>query len=314
MKTPFACVLALALSTGCADASGQAMDHHGSTPRPVSPSRPMDMPMDMPMDRDMDMPMDMQMQGGDAPADARDPHAYSGGYRLGHGLYALPHAEGTTPHHLMMADQHVFASVLIDRLERSAASGGGETVYDGRATIGTAYDKLVVKAEGEGGRGRIADARTELLWSHAVGAYWDTQLGLRQDAGSGRPGRHWLAVGVQGLAPYWFELEATAYLGDGGRTALRLAGEYDLLITQRLILQPRVEAAFYGRSDPEAHIASGLARAVAGIRLRYEINRQLAPYVGVEHGGSYGGTADRARAAGERPRQTRWVAGVRMWF
>ena len=262
----------------------------------------------------MSMPMPMRMQGGNAPADARDPDAYSGGYQLGHGLYALPHAEGFTPHHLMMADQQNFASVLIDRLERSGSSRGVETVYDGRATFGTAYEKLVIKAEGEGARGKIADARTELLWGRAVGAYWDTQLGLRNDAGSGRPGRNWLAFGVQGLAPYWFELEATAYLGEGGRTALRLAGEYELLITQRLILQPRIETSFHGQTDPAVHIGSGLASAAAGIRLRYEINRQFAPYIGVERTGAYGSTADMARAAGERPRQTRWVAGVRMWL
>lgn len=258
--------------------------------------------------------MSMQMQGGDAPADARDPHAYSGGYQLGHGLYALPHADGVAPHHLTMADERNFGSVLVDRLERSGRSSDTATVYDGRATFGTAYEKLVVKAEGEGARGKLGDARTELLWGHAVSAYWDTQLGLRTDAGTGRPGRQWLALGVQGLAPYWFELEATAYVGDEGRTALRLAGEYELLITQRLILQPRVEASFHGRSDARMHIGSGLAHAAAGIRLRYEIDRQFAPYIGVEYAGAYGTTADMARAAGERPRQTRWVAGVRMWF
>lgn len=258
--------------------------------------------------------MSMQMQGGDAPADARDPHAYSDGYQLGHGPYALPHADGVTPHHLMMADEHNFASVLVDRLERSGNSRGAETVYDGRATFGTAYDKLVIKAEGEGARGRIGDARTELLWGHAVSAYWDTQVGLRNDAGNGRPGRNWLAFGVQGLAPYWFEVEATAYVGDDGRTALRLAGEYELLITQRLILQPRVEVSFHGKSDSAARVGSGLTTVAAGVRLRYEINRQFAPYIGAERTGSYGPTAEMARAAGERPRQTRWVAGVRMWF
>lgn len=243
----------------------------------------------------------MTMQGGDAPADARDPDAWSDGYRTGAGM---AHDD------MMMADQRNFASVLVDRLERTR----DETAYDLRATYGTAYDKLVVKAEGEGAEGKVTDARTELLWGHAASAYWDTQLGLRNDAGHGRPGRNWLAFGVQGLAPYWFEVEATAYVGDGGRTALRLSGEYELLITQRLILQPRMEASFYGQRDPAAHVGSGLADASAGLRLRYEINRQFAPYVGVEHSGSFGDTAAYARAAGERPRRTRWVAGVRMWF
>lgn len=255
----------------------------------------------------------MQMQGGFAPADARDPDAYSGGYRLGEGLHALPHGDGQ-PHHLMMADQHNFGSLLVDRLEYARSSGAGETAYDLRAMFGSAYDKLVLKAEGEVAGGKLGDARNELLWGHAVGAYWDTQLGLRTDAGSNRPARSWLAFGIQGLAPYWFEVEATAYVGEGGRTALRLALEYELLITQRLVLQPRVEASFHGKRDAVAHIGSGLATGAAGLRLRYEISRQFAPYVGVERAGAFGDTADMRRAAGERPKQTRWVAGVRMWF
>ena len=255
----------------------------------------------------------MQMQGGTAPADARDPDAYSGGYRLGAGLYALPHGDGR-PHHLEMADQQSFGSLLVDRLEYARSGGAGEGVYDLRAMFGTAYDKLVVKAEGEAAHGRVGDARNELLWGHAVGSYWDTQLGLRTDAGSGLPSRSWMAVGIQGLAPYWFEVEATAYVGEGGRTALRLALEYELLVTQRLILQPRVEASFYGKRDAATHTGSGLATGAAGLRLRYEIGRQFAPYVGVERTGAFGDTADMRRAAGERPKQTRWVAGVRMWF
>jgi len=166
--------------------------------------------------------MQTRMQGGRAPADARDPHAWSGGYRMGIGPYALPHGD----HAMEMADQRAFGSLLVDRLERAGNGTGVATTYDARATFGTAYDKLVAKGEGEAARGRVGHARTELLWGHAVGAYWDTQLGLRADAGSGRPGRNWLAFGVQGVAPYWFELEATGYLGEGGRTALRLAGEY----------------------------------------------------------------------------------------
>ena len=249
-----------------------------------------------------------QMQGGAAPADARDPDAYSD---------PADHP-GSTGHAMTgMADQARFGSVLVDRLERAADTEGparGLTRYDIRAWYGGTYDKAVVKAEGEVLRGKVPDNRTELLWSHAVAAYWDTQLGLRSDAGSGRPSRNWLAFGVQGLAPYWFELEATAYLGDGGRSALRLNAEYELLVTQRLVLQPRAEASLYGRDDPQAHIGRGLSSATVGLRLRYEINRQFAPYVGVERGGAVGRTADLLRAAGEPGAQTRWVAGVRMWF
>ncbi len=251
----------------------------------------------------------MNMQGGSAPADARDPDAYSNGYRLGTGPYAL----GDT-RHLMMADEHKFASVLVERLEWAHGNGTNATAYDAQAWFGTSYDKLVIKAEGDIHKGRVEETRTELLWGHAIAPFWDTQLGLRNDAGTGRPGRNWAAFGVQGLAPYWFHLEATAYVGDSGRTALRLSSEYELLLTQRLILQPRLEASFYGKRDPALEIGSGLSSGTLGLRLRYEFSRQFAPYVGVERSQAFGGTANLIEAAGGRRGETRVVAGVRFWF
>lgn len=136
---------------------------------------------------------------------------------------------------------------------------------------------------------------------------------MRFDHGTGKD-RQWLAAGVQGLAPYWFELDATAYLGSGGRTALRLEGSYDWLLTQKLILQPRTEWNFYGKSDPVNAIGSGLANASAGLRLRYEITRQIAPYIGVEWQHSFGRTGDFVRASGGSATQTRWLAGLSFWF
>ena len=181
------------------------------------------------------------------------------------------------------------------------------------ARIGRDYNKLVIKAEGEVAGGKLTEARTEALWSHAFATFWDAHLGLRQDSGIG-PGRTWLAFGVQGLAPYWFEIDATAYVGRNGRTALRLGAEYELLITQKLIVQPRIEANFYGKSDPAREIGKGLSNLTTGVRLRYEFSRQFAPYVGVEWANRFGATADMARAAGEPTRSTRFVAGVRFWF
>lgn len=250
----------------------------------------------------------MQMQGGSAPADARDPHAYSGGYGLGVGKYALGEQR-----QLAMADEHHFGSVLVDKLERVDGKDGFSTSYDLQAWFGRDYDRLVLKAEGDVAKGKLEDARTELLWGHAFASYWDTQLGVRQDSGHG-PDRTWLAFGVQGLAPYWFEVDATAYVGEKGRTALRLKAEYDVLLTQKLILQPSTEWSFYGKADPEKGIGSGLTDASAGVRLRYEFSRQFAPYLGVEWNRKFASTATMARTAGERTSDTRWVAGVRMWF
>ncbi len=250
----------------------------------------------------------MPAQDDSAPAEARDPHAYSGGFGLTTGPYAL---DG--PRQLRLADEHSFASLMLNRLERVDTRDATFTAWDARARIGRDYDALVIKSEGEYGNGELEHARTEVLWQHALTNFWNTQLGWRHDSGA-TPDQDWLAVGIEGLAPYWFEVDATAYLGKGGQSALRLEGEYELLITQRLILQPRAELTAYGQRDDAQDVASGLADITAGIRLRYEFSRQFAPYAGVEWQRLLGGTADIARDAGENPRQTRWVVGVRMWF
>lgn len=241
------------------------------------------------------------MQGGTPPPDARDPHAYSGGLVLG------------PDRQLKMADEHSFHSILFDRLESVRTRDHTSGAYELMARYGRDYDRAVFKAEGEVEDGKLEDARTELLWGHAVATYWDTQLGVRYDSGE-RPSRHWLAFGIQGLAPYWFEIDATAYVGDSGRTALRLEADYELLLTQKLVLQPRLEANWYGQRDAERELGSGLSDLAAGIRLRYEIRREFAPYVGIEWAGKYGATADYARAAGDDAKETRWVAGLRFWF
>ena len=241
------------------------------------------------------------MQGGTAPPDARDPHAYSDGLAFG------------AHQHKMHSDQQSFAALLVDRLEAVRTPDATHGAYELQFRYGRDYDRAVFKAEGEVSGGRTEEARTELLWSHAVAAYWETQLGVRHDSGE-HPGRNWLAFGVQGLAPYWFEIDATAYVGDEGRSALRLSAEYELLLTQKLVLQPRVEANLYGKRDAERELGSGLSDLTVGIRLRYEILREFAPYVGVEWSGQYGGTADYTRAAGDDASETRVVAGLRFWY
>ncbi|WP_232504402.1 copper resistance protein B [Sulfuricella denitrificans] len=250
----------------------------------------------------------MNMQGGSAPADARDPHAYSGGYTLESGPYSRP-----GPRELRLGDEHNFGSLLVDRLERGYTRDSNDTAYDMQAWFGRDYDRLVFKAEGDIAKGKLQEARTELLWGHAIATFWDTQAGMRYDSGVG-PDRGWLAFGVQGLAPYWFGVDAAAYVGNNGRTALRLGTEYELLLTQKLVLQPRVEVNWYGKSDAVRGVGAGLSEAQAGLRLRYEFTRQFAPYIGVERTGKFGQTANLARAEGESTGVTRWVAGVRFWF
>ena len=243
----------------------------------------------------------MSMQGGAAPADARDPHAYSGGYGFG----------PSSP--LKLADEAYMGSVMVNRLEGAQSRDNSFGMYDLQGGFGKDYDRLVLKAEGEADDGKLHEARTELLWGHALATHWNAQLGVRYDSGLA-PDRKWLALGVQGLAPYWFEVDATAYIGEQGRTALRLGAEYELLLTQKLVLQPRIEASFYGRQDAARELGPGLSSLATGVRLRYEIRREFAPYVGVEWSGKFGGTADYARGKGVRSNETRVVAGVRFWF
>lgn len=240
------------------------------------------------------------MQGGSAPSDARDPHAYSNGYDFG-------------PLELRMADRKNFSALLVDNLEVMRTKDKTFAEYDLQAWYGRTYDRVVLKAEGEADDGKLEDARTELLWGHAVATYWDTQLGVRYDSGE-NPGRSWLAFGIQGLAPYWFEVDAAAYVGEEGRSALRLEAEYELLLTQKLILQPKIEMNFYGKSDVERGLGSGLSDVSVALRLRYEIRREFSPYVGIERVNKFGETANIARATGKGTGERRWVVGVRFWF
>ncbi len=252
---------------------------------------------------------DMQMQGGSAPPDARDPDAYSGGYVRNAGKYALPPSDA-----LMMSDMHNFGSVNIDRLEYVRARGQEWAAYEGEAWYGSTYNRAVIKAEGEVASGKLQESETQLLWRHAVSTFWDTELGVRFDHGQGAPNREWLAFGVKGLAPYWFEVDATAYVGPSGRTALGLKAEYDILLTQKLYLQPSVEVNFYGKDDERWGIGSGLTDGTAGLRLKYEVTRQFVPYVGVEWSRKFGKTADYARAEGDSKQETRFVAGLSFRF
>jgi copper resistance protein B len=249
------------------------------------------------------MEMDMgAMQGGSAPSDARDPHAYAEGVSFTRGD-ARPR----------LADEQNFRSLLIDNLEVSRIDGETVLPYDLEAWFGRTYDRAVLKAEGDLENGDLADSRTELLWGHAIAAYWDTQVGIRYDSGEG-PSRSWLAAGIEGLAPYWFDLEVTGYVGESNRTALRIDASYDMLINQRLILQPRFEANFYGKDDFARGLASGLSDVSLALRLRYEIRRELAPYIGVERVSQHGGTEDLTRAAGGDSSDTRLTMGLRFWF
>ena len=202
---------------------------------------------------------------------------------------------------------------LLDRLEVTDGDGPRELGWEAQVWIGGDVRKLWLRSEGHADGGRVESGDIEVLYGQGIRAWWDVVAGIRHDIGEG-PSRSWAAVGVQGLAPYKFELSATGYLGQAGRTAARLEAEYDTLFTNRLILQWRAEANLHGKDDPALGIGSGLSNLEGGLRLRYEIDRQFAPYVGLERGWSFGRTADLRRADGKPASETRFVAGVRLWF
>lgn len=288
------------MNDGSMDLGSETMDHDGMADDVADSQAASTMGMDHGA-------MDMNAQSGSAPPNARDPHAYSAGYTLTEGPYALPEQR-----RLKLADEHLFASLLANRFEYDVDNESG--IYDLQGWAGTTYDRFVVKAEGDFANGSLAESQTELLWGHAIAAFWDTQVGLRVDTSDEGEDRQWLAFGVQGLAPYWFEVDVAGYLGDGGRTALAIELEYELLFTQRLILQPRAEFTLYGKNDEVNGVGRGLSNAALGLRLRYEFSRQFAPYIGIERTSKFGRTADYAEALNERTGVTSYVAGLRFWF
>ncbi len=204
--------------------------------------------------------------------------------------------------------------VLVDRLEARLADGSDGYLFDAQAWYGGDIDKLWLKTEGEGEfGGRLEEVELQALWSHAIGPWFDLQTGARVDVGPGEERAH-LVLGVQGLAPYWIEIDAAAFLSDQGDVTARIEAEHDVRITQNLILQPRAELDFALQDIPAERVGSGLVSAALGARLRYQITPLFAPYIGVEYETSAGDTRDFRRAAGEDVGGWRAVVGVRSWF
>ncbi len=203
--------------------------------------------------------------------------------------------------------------VLVDQIEWRGGDGEEGFAWSGEAWWGGDERRLVLKSEGEGSGGDLEEAEVQLLYSRAISPYFDLQAGLRQDLQDG-PKRTYATVGVEGLAPYWFETEGALFLSHKGEAFVRLEGSYDLRLTQRLILQPGAEVNLSAQDIPELDIGSGVTDLELGLRLRYQVTREFSPYVGVTFGRKFGGTADYATAAGEEDTETSVVIGLRTWF
>lgn len=212
-----------------------------------------------------------------------------------------------------MHGKGMFSYLLFDRLEAWDADPSTGQAWEAQGWVGTDMHRLWLRSEGEREHGHTESADIEVLYGRPIARWWDLVAGVRHDFAPGRS-QSFAAIGVMGMAPYKFEIEATAYLGESGQIAARFEAEYELLLTNRLILQPVIEAQWHGKSDASHGIGSGLGTVEAGLRLRYEFTRKFAPYIGIVHERSFGGTAEFMRDEGEATRDTRVVAGVRFWF
>lgn len=200
-----------------------------------------------------------------------------------------------------------------DRVEYRAREGADGYLWDVQGYYGGDINKFWFKSEGEGSFGEpIEGAEVQALWSRAIAPFFDFQAGVRQDLTG--PERTHAVIGIQGIAPYKFEVDAAAFISSKGDVTARIEGELDQRITQRLILQPRAELALSAQDIPELGVGAGIDRIEAGLRLRYEFAREFAPYIGVSQEWRIGDSAAYARAAGEDPSVTNYVVGVRFWF
>lgn len=247
-----------------------------------------------------------RMQGGSAPADARDPNANSGGYEY-RGMAGFEET-----------DMMTVSKVIADQFEYRNSNGTDVLKWDMQGWSGTDYKKLWVKFEGEDELSSNA-GKMELqgLYSRTVSSFWDFQIGARYDTsyGTNSPDdRVFAVIGLQGLAPYWFEMEPAVFVSDNGDVSARLVASYDMLLTQRLILQPRFEMNVAASEVPEYGLGKGVNDVQLDLRLRYEIRRKFAPYVGLAWSQKFGATANMARADSGKTNTLSLVAGLRFWF
>jgi copper resistance protein B len=224
-----------------------------------------------------------------------------------------PAGSGGTHAHAGVHAPEIFSKIMIDQLEIRDGNDGNPLILERQAWSGSDLNRVWVKADVDSLDGDVEDLELQALYSRAIAPYWDLQVGVRQDI---RPksGRNWAVAGLQGLAPYFFETDVALFINDSGDSALRLSTEYELLLTQRWVLSPEIEMDFYGQNDSDTGTGSGLSDIQAGVRLRYEIRREFAPYVGINWNKKFGNTADFATNAGEKTSGTQWVAGLRIWF
>lgn len=218
----------------------------------------------------------------------------------------------------IMMDDKTYLFLIADRLEYSGISGPDPLVWDAQGWVGKNYNKFWFKAEGEA---LTVEKKGELelqgLYSRAIGSYFDLQTGIRYDIAYDRIGeqsRGFAVLGLQGLAPYLFEVDGALFISDAGDISAGIEAEYDLPITQRLFGQPRFATNVALQEVEKWGVGSGFNDIQLGFRLRYEIRREFAPYIGISWNRKLGNTADFTRLEGEEVETLGLVGGMRMWF
>ena len=281
----------------------QVMDHDMHQ----EPAQVMDHDMHQEPAQLMDHDMDHAAMGETDQPEMRDPHAYSDGYGLTTGPYLQP-----SQRKIVLADEKTFTGLWMDRFEfvQHDVMQGGE--LEGFAWFGNSYRQIIVQAQMETLEGTVEEGEIDVLYSTAVSPFWDLRYGAHRSFGENAD-RDWAAIGFKGLAPYWFEIDASLHIGNSGHAAFDFEAEYELLLTQRLVLQPRIDIMAFSKTDVDLGRGSGLSTIKTGARLRYELDRQFAPYLGVEHVSRYGETAD-LMPIGRNRTETHWVLGLKFWF
>lgn len=223
-------------------------------------------------------------------------------------------AKAIAPYGYELGDERVYVHGILNQLEGRLNGQGGYFRWDGDVWAGTDENRVWLKTEGrQYGNGRLEDGDQELLYDRPVSRFFDVQGGLRYDLDS-LPGRAWAALGIQGLAPDFADVSLTVYARADANYAARFEASYDLFLTQFLVLQPQVELNAYSRTDRARDIGAGLSDIDYGLRLRYELSRKFAPYIGVADYHQLGGSAGLVREAGEHADDLRFLVGIRTWF
>lgn len=216
-----------------------------------------------------------------------------------------------------MEDDPMITKVMIDQFETRITGGDNPLVLEAQGWIGKDLHKLWIKVDSEwvddDSGSKNKELEIQALYSRAIVPFWDFQVGWRHDV-KPKPDRDWLAIGFEGLAPYWFEINSALFFGESGQTNFRFEAEYEWLFTQKLVLSPELEINFHGKNDQAVGSGSGLSDTQLGLRLRYEIKREFAPYIGINWNKKYGNTADYAREEGEDTDDVQLVLGIRSWF